>query len=110
MLFSQTSALPNWFRVIGATLLTVACAAAAAPSPADAAAKHSPVQSLSNEIRRSVLSGPPTVDPNVDDVVWQRYWTTTRHSLEVIAEEGGGFVIQDDLDGGLNRILNAMRL
>jgi VWFA-related protein len=56
------------------------------------------------------LSGPPTIDPNVDEVVWQRYWTTTRHSLDVIAEDGGGFVIQDDLDEGLNRILNAMRL
>ncbi len=56
------------------------------------------------------LSGPPTVDPKVDDAAWQKYWTTTRHSLEVIAEDGDGFVIQEDLDNGLNRILNAMRL
>jgi hypothetical protein len=55
------------------------------------------------------LSRPPEIDPRVDAVTWQRYWTTTRRSLEVIAEETGGFVIQDDLEGGLSRILNAAR-
>ena len=55
------------------------------------------------------LSRPPEIDPKVDAVTWQRYWTTTRRSLEVIAEETGGFVIQDNLEEGLNHILNALR-
>jgi hypothetical protein len=43
----------------------------------------------------------------VDGNLWQRYWTTTRLSLEVIAEETG--VIQDDLEAGLGQILERMR-
>ena len=55
------------------------------------------------------LSGPPTVDPKVDDAAWQNYWTTTRNSLQVIAEQTGGFVVQDYLENGLNRIADATR-
>ena len=55
------------------------------------------------------LSGPPTIDPKLRDAAWQQYWTTTRNSLQVIAEPTGGFVIQDDLDGNLKRIVSAMR-
>ena len=57
------------------------------------------------------LSGSPSVDPDVDDVAWQRYWATTRNSLQVIAEETGGFALQDQtgfLDG-LARIRDAKR-
>jgi len=47
----------------------------------------------------------PTRDPRVQDpAVWDKYRATTRRSLEVIAEETGGFAIQDDLEGGLMRI------
>ncbi len=55
------------------------------------------------------LSGPPTIDPNVRDPAWQQYWTTTRNSLQLISEQTGGRVIQDDLDGNLKRIGSAMR-
>jgi len=56
-------------------------------------------------------SGPPVVDPNVDDVAWQRYWATTRNSLQVIAEETGGFALQDQTGflEGLARIRDANR-
>jgi VWFA-related protein len=57
------------------------------------------------------LSGPPVVDPNVDDVAWQKYWATTRNSLQVIAEETGGFALQDQPEflEGLARIRDANR-
>jgi VWFA-related protein len=55
------------------------------------------------------LSGPPTIQPNVDDAAWQHYWMTTRRSLQVISEQTGGRVIQDDLDGNLKRIVGTMR-
>ena len=55
------------------------------------------------------LSGPPTIEPNVNDAAWQQYWTTTRKSLQVISEQTGGRVIQDDLDENLKRIGSAMR-
>ncbi len=51
------------------------------------------------------LSGPPTIDPNLDDAAWQRYWTTTRNSLQVMAEQTGGFVIQENLENGLKRMV-----
>ena len=47
----------------------------------------------------------PTRDSRVQDpAVWDTYRATTRRSLEVISEETGGFVIQDDLEGGLKRL------
>lgn len=55
------------------------------------------------------LSGPPTIEPNMNVAVWRQYWTTTRNSLQVIAEQTGGRVIQDDLDANLKRIVSAMR-
>jgi hypothetical protein len=55
------------------------------------------------------LSGAPTPDPVLDEVTWQKYWTTTRNSLQVIAEESGGFVIEDDLESGLKRIATAIQ-
>ena len=55
------------------------------------------------------LSGPPRIEPNVNDAAWQKYWTTTRNSLQVISEQTGGLVIQDDLDGNLKRIVSTMR-
>ena len=55
------------------------------------------------------LSGLPTVQPNVSDAVWQGYWRTTRTSLQVISEQTGGRLIQDDLDGNLKRIVSTMR-
>lgn len=55
------------------------------------------------------LSGPPVVDQKMDDAAWRKYWTTTRNSLQVIAEQTGGFVAQDDLDDGLKRIADAVR-
>jgi hypothetical protein len=55
------------------------------------------------------LSGPAPVDVNVDPAAWQRYWTTTRTSLQVISEQSAGFVVQDDLAAGLTRILRAVR-
>jgi hypothetical protein len=57
------------------------------------------------------LSGEPTVDPNLDDVAWQRYWVTTRNSLWVIAEETGGFALHDQPGflEGLGRIRDANR-
>jgi hypothetical protein len=52
----------------------------------------------------------PTRDSGVQDpAVWDKYRATTRRSLEVISEETGGFVIQDDLEGGLKRISGMMR-
>ena len=51
------------------------------------------------------LSGPPRIDPNLNDATWQQYWTTTRNSLHVIAEQTGGFVIQENLQNGLRRIV-----
>ena len=55
------------------------------------------------------LSGPPTIEPNLNDATWQQYWTTTRNSPQVISEQTGGHVTQDDLDWNLTRILSAMR-
>ena len=55
------------------------------------------------------LSGPAPVDPNVDPDAWQRLWTTTRNSLQVLSEQSAGFVVQDDLADGLTRILQAVR-
>jgi hypothetical protein len=55
------------------------------------------------------LSGLPTIQPNVRDAVWQHYWTTTRRSLQVLSEQTGGRLIQDDLDGNLKRIVSAIR-
>jgi VWFA-related protein len=55
------------------------------------------------------LSGPVTIDPKVDDAAWQKYWTTTRNSLHVIAEQTGGFVIEEDVEGNLKRVANAIR-
>jgi hypothetical protein len=43
--------------------------------------------------------------PNLNDAAWQKYWTTTRNSLQVIAEQTGGFVIQENLEDGLKRIV-----
>ena len=51
----------------------------------------------------------PSVQPNVSDAVWQQYWTTTRRSLQVLSEQTGGRLIQDDLDGNLKRIVSAIR-
>ena len=53
------------------------------------------------------FSGATTIDPKLDDVLWQRYLTTTKNSLRVVAEQTGGFVIEDDLESGLNRIAAA---
>ena len=53
------------------------------------------------------LSGPPVADQKMDDAAWRKYWTTTRNSLQVIAEQTGGFVIDDDLESGLKRIVAA---
>jgi hypothetical protein len=55
------------------------------------------------------LSGPPAIDPKVNDAAWQQYWTTTRNSLQVISDQTGGYVTQDDLDSNLKRILSTMR-
>lgn len=55
------------------------------------------------------LSGPVTIDQKVDDAAWQKYWTMTRKSLHVIAEQTGGFVIEDDVEGNLKRVASAMR-
>ena len=55
------------------------------------------------------LSGPPTIDSALDGVAWQKYWTTTRTSLQVIAGQTGGFVIENDLEGNLKRVLSEMR-
>jgi|RhiMethySRZTD1v2_1073278.scaffolds.fasta_scaffold14548_11 VWFA-related protein len=55
------------------------------------------------------LSELPTIQPNVRDAVWQQYWTTTRRSLQVLSEQTGGRLIQDDLDGNLKRIVSAIR-
>jgi hypothetical protein len=55
------------------------------------------------------LSGPASVDPNVDPDAWQRFWTTTRNSLRVLSEQSAGFVVQDDLGEGLTQILRAVR-
>jgi hypothetical protein len=55
------------------------------------------------------ISAPPTIDPALDDVAWQQYWTTTKNSLQVIAEQAGGFVIEDDVEGNLKRVLSEMR-
>jgi len=55
------------------------------------------------------VSGLPTVQPNVSDAVWQGYWRTTRTSFQVISEQTGGRLIQDDLDGNLKRIVSTMR-
>jgi hypothetical protein len=57
------------------------------------------------------LSGPPSVDPGLDDVAWQKYWATSRNSLQVIAEETGGFALQDQTGflEGLARIRDANR-
>jgi hypothetical protein len=51
------------------------------------------------------LSGPPVVDQKMGDAAWQKYWTTTRNSLRVIAEQTGGFVIEDELESGLKRVV-----
>lgn len=53
------------------------------------------------------FSGATSIDPKLDDVLWQKYLTTTRNSLRVIAEQTGGFVIEDDLESGLKRIAAA---
>jgi hypothetical protein len=53
------------------------------------------------------LAGPLKIDPKLDDVTWQRYLTTTRNSLRVIAEQTGGFLIEDELESGLGRIAGA---
>ena len=53
------------------------------------------------------LSGPPVVDQKIDDIAWQKYWMTTRNSLQVIAEQTGGFIIDDELESGLKRIVAA---
>jgi hypothetical protein len=55
------------------------------------------------------LSGPPTIEPSMKDAAWQEYWTTTRKSLQVISEETGGHVIQDDVDENLKQIASAVR-
>jgi hypothetical protein len=55
------------------------------------------------------LSGPPTIEPILNDAAWQEYWTTTRKSLQVISEETGGHVIQDDVDENLKQIASAVR-
>jgi len=55
------------------------------------------------------LSGPLRIDPKLDDAAWQRYWTTTRNSLRVISEQAGGFVVEDELESGLQRIVAATR-
>jgi VWFA-related protein len=57
------------------------------------------------------LAGEPAIDPNLDRLVWQNYWTTTRNSLRVISEQTGGFALLDesDLAEGLTRINSAMR-
>jgi VWFA-related protein len=59
------------------------------------------------EIDPRGVSRPPVVLPKIDDAAWQKYWTTTRNSLQVIAEQTGGFVIQDELESGLKRIAAA---
>lgn len=55
------------------------------------------------------LSGPVPADLSIDPDAWQRYWTTTRNSLQVISEQTTGFVVQDDLPDGLTRIIRAVR-
>lgn len=57
-------------------------------------------------INPRALAGSPTVDPKVEAAAWQRYWTTTRTSLQVIAGTTGGFALQDEtgFQDGLVRI------
>ena len=45
----------------------------------------------------------------MNDAAWQETWTTTRKSLEVISEQTGGHVIQDDVDENLKQIATAVR-
>ena len=53
------------------------------------------------------ITGPRTADPKLDEATWQNYLTTTRNSLRVIAEQTGGFLVDDELESGLVRIAAA---
>jgi hypothetical protein len=53
------------------------------------------------------FSGATAIDPKLDDAGQQKYLATTRNTLRVIAEQTGGFVIEDDLESGLKRIAAA---
>lgn len=54
------------------------------------------------------LSGEPVRDPALNNRSWQKYWTTTKDSLHVIADQTGGFVLDDDVENGLAKIAGGM--